>query len=75
VTGAGAPNGLSPITGTYSVTVGTAQAMVDYIGLTPGSVGLYQVNFVVPPVDKGTYPLQINIAGQLSNKPVITVGN
>jgi uncharacterized protein (TIGR03437 family) len=75
VTGAPAPNGLSWVTGNYTVTVGTVQAAVDYIGLTPGSIGLYQVNFTVPSIAKGTYPLQIDIAGQASNKPVITVGN
>jgi len=75
VTGAPTPNGLSPVTGNYTVTVGTVQATVDYIGLTPGSIGLYQVNFVIPPIAKGTYPIQINIAGQVSNKPTITVGN
>jgi uncharacterized protein (TIGR03437 family) len=75
VTGAGAPEGLSPITGSYVVTVGGVQANVDYIGLSPGSVGLYQVNFVIPEIAKGTYPVQISIAGQLSNKPLITVGN
>lgn len=75
VTGAPAPDGLSSITGSSAVTVGTLPAKVDYIGLTPGSIGLYQVNFEIPQIAKGTYPLQINIAGQLSNKPVITVGN
>jgi uncharacterized protein (TIGR03437 family) len=75
VTGAPAPDGLSPITGTYTVTVGSVPAAVDYIGLTPGSIGLYQVNFLVPAIANGTYPVQINIGGQLSNKPVITVGN
>jgi uncharacterized protein (TIGR03437 family) len=57
------------------VTVGTVQAAIDYVGLTPGSVGLYQANFAIPPIAKGTYSIQINIDGQLSNKPVITVGN
>jgi hypothetical protein len=33
------------------------------------------VNFTIPSIAKGTYPLQIDIAGQVSNKPVITVGN
>jgi uncharacterized protein (TIGR03437 family) len=75
VSGAPAPSGLSPITGTYSVTVGTATAEVKYIGLTPGSIGLYQVNFVVPQLAKGSYAVQIDIAGQFSNKPVISVGN
>jgi uncharacterized protein (TIGR03437 family) len=75
VTGAPAPSGLSWLTGTYSVTVDGAGAQIDYIGLTPGSVGLYQVNFVVPSLAKGTYAVQIDIAGQLSNEPVISVGN
>ena len=75
VTGAPAPDGLSGVTGTYSVTVDNVSAVVEYIGLTPASIGLYQVNFTVPSVPKGTYPLQITIAGQASNQPVITVGN
>jgi len=75
VTGAAAPDGLSWVTGSYTVTVGAVPAVVDYIGLTPGSVGLYQVNFTVPSIAKGTYPVQINIAGQLSNEPVMTIGN
>ncbi|MGA2136914.1 MAG: hypothetical protein ABSH50_31880 [Bryobacteraceae bacterium] len=75
VTGAAAPSGLSSLNANYTVTVGTAQAVIDYIGLTPGSVGLYQANFAIPSVAKGTYPIEITIAGQVSNKPVITVGN
>ncbi len=75
VTGVPAPDGLSPITGDYSVTVGGISAKVDYIGLAPESVGEYQVNFIVPQLAKGNYAVQITIAGQESNKPVITVGN
>jgi uncharacterized protein (TIGR03437 family) len=75
VTGGPAPNGLSPVTGNYSVTVGTVPAQVLYIGLSPGWAGLYQVDFVIPQIAKGTYPLQITIAGQASNEPVIAVGN
>ncbi len=75
VTGAPAPNGLSPVTSDNSVTVGGTQAVVSYIGLTPGSIGLYQANFTVPQVNRGTYPVVITIAGQKSNNPVMTVGN
>jgi uncharacterized protein (TIGR03437 family) len=58
------------------VTVGGIPSpSVIYIGLSPGSVGLYQANFVVPQIAKGTYPVQITIAGQASNGPVISVGN
>jgi uncharacterized protein (TIGR03437 family) len=73
VTGSPAPKGLSPVTGNNSVTVGTAPATIKYIGLTPGSIGLYQANFIVPQLAKGTYAVQISIAGQLSNKPLMTV--
>jgi len=70
----GAPaSGAYSITGNGTVTVGTASAIVKYIGLTSGSIGLYQVNFIVPQLAKGAYAVQINIAGQLSNKPVMTV--
>lgn len=75
VTGAPAPLVLDSVTGNYSVTVGGAQALIDYIGLTPGSIGLYQVNFVVPAIAKGTFPLVITIAGQASNAPLMTVSN
>lgn len=74
-TGAAAPNGLSPVTGQSSVTVNGVSAKVNYIGLTPQSIGLYQANFVIPNVPKGTYPVVITIAGVPSNNPVITVSN
>jgi uncharacterized protein (TIGR03437 family) len=74
-TGAPAPGGLSPVTGDNSITLGGEQAMVVYMGLTPGSIGLYQANFIVPQIDKGNYPLVITIAGQASNNPVMTVSN
>jgi uncharacterized protein (TIGR03437 family) len=45
------------------------------MGLTPGSIGLYQANFVVPQIAKGTYPVVLTISGQASNNPVMTVSN
>ncbi len=75
ITGAASPSGLSPVTGDNSITVGGISADVKYVGLTPGSVGLYQANFIVPQIAKGTYPLVITIAGQASNNPVMTVSN
>jgi uncharacterized protein (TIGR03437 family) len=75
VTGAPAPGSLSPVTGNNSVTVGGVQANVVYMGLTPGSIGLYQANFDVPAVAKGAFPVVITIAGQASNNPVMNVSN
>ncbi len=74
VSGKPSPNGLSPLTATgSSVTVGGQQATIVYIGLTPESVGLYQVNFFVPPLAKGTYPVILTIGGQVSNTAFMTV--
>lgn len=75
VSGQPAPPGLSPVTGQNSVTVGNGAARVAYMGLTPGSIGLYQVNFIVPQLAKGTYPVVITIDGQASNAPVMTISN
>jgi uncharacterized protein (TIGR03437 family) len=74
VSGAAAPSGLSPVTGANGITVGGVKATVDYMGLTAGAIGLYQANFVVPPLAAaGAYPVVITIAGQTSNNPVMNV--
>jgi uncharacterized protein (TIGR03437 family) len=75
VTGAPTPSGLSQISADYTVKVSGVEATVNYIGLTPGSIGLYQANFVVPRVAAGDHPLLITIAGQNSNNPLIAVSN
>jgi len=74
-TGSPAPMGLSPVSGRNSITVGGVAAVVSYIGLTPGSIGLYQANFTVPQLAKGSYPVVITIAGMASNNPVMNVSN
>jgi uncharacterized protein (TIGR03437 family) len=82
VSGSPAPAGLSPVTGNNSVTVGGMNATVVYMGLTAGSIGLYQANFLVPQLAKGSYPVVITITGQASNtlggpypNPVMTISN
>jgi uncharacterized protein (TIGR03437 family) len=82
VSGEPAPFGLSPVTGSSTVTVGGVNSTVDYIGLTPGGIGLYQANFVVPRIAAGTYAVVITISGQASSalggpipQPVMTVSN
>jgi uncharacterized protein (TIGR03437 family) len=73
VTGSGSPTGLSPVSGPSTVKVSGVEATVPYIGLTPGSIGLYQANFVIPRVAVGDHPLVITISGQNSNNPLIAV--
>jgi uncharacterized protein (TIGR03437 family) len=82
VTGA-YPTGSWPLPpGTYSIMIGDVPATsISYIGLSTGGVGLYQADFVVPQIAKGTYPLVITIAGQANtvgagvSLPVITISN
>ena len=72
-TGAGSPDGLSWVSGPYTVTVDGVEAAVNYIGLTPDSVGLYQANFVLPDVASGSHALVIAISGEASNAPLVSV--
>ncbi len=49
-------------------------AQIQFVGLTPGLVGVLQVNLVVPPgAPPGDWPLLIDIAGWNSNTPTVTV--
>jgi uncharacterized protein (TIGR03437 family) len=74
-TGAVSPAGLSPVTGAYTITVGgVAVTNISYVGLTPGSIGLYQASFVVPSgVPTGNQKVVLTISGQASNSPVMAV--
>jgi uncharacterized protein (TIGR03437 family) len=73
-TGAESPAGLSPVTGPYTITVNGVQATnISYVGLTPGSIGLYQASFVVPSVPAGSHAVILTISGQASNAPLLAV--
>lgn len=43
-------SGLTSLTGTFAITIGGSSATVNYAGLAPGVVGLYQFNVVVPAI-------------------------
>jgi uncharacterized protein (TIGR03437 family) len=66
---------LSHTTSTPTVTVGGMPATVLFSGLTPGAVGLYQVNVVVPAGSaKGVaVPVVIGMEGSTSNAVTIAV--
>ena len=56
------------------VTIGGFDAPVIFSGLTPGFIGLAQMNIVVPPgLTPGVYPLSVTIDGQTSNSATIAV--
>ena len=75
VTGQPSPNGLSPVTEKYTVTVAGQPATVNYLGLAPTLIGVYQLNFVIPSVAAGDRQLVVNIGGTASNAALISVAN
>jgi uncharacterized protein (TIGR03437 family) len=53
-----------------SVTVGGAQAFVQFYGIPPGLVGVSQVNFIVPSsIAPGVTPVVVTVGG-VSSPPV-----
>jgi uncharacterized protein (TIGR03437 family) len=72
--GSPSPGGLSSVTAPYSVTVGGQPVEVEYLGLTPGFVGLYQTNFTMPSLAPGSYPIVVTVGGVSSNAVMVNVG-
>jgi uncharacterized protein (TIGR03437 family) len=74
--GSGAAAGAEPLSrprGPVTATIADMPADVAFGGLTPGFVGLMQVNMKVPNLQPGTYPLVITVNGEKSNAAMITV--
>ena len=57
-----------------TVTIGGMNADVAFAGMTPGLVGLAQINAKVPDLSPGTYAVMIVQGDQTSNAPVLAVG-
>jgi uncharacterized protein (TIGR03437 family) len=74
-TGALSPSSpLAQVTSTATATIGPANAPVAFAGLTPGFVGLLQMNIVVPAsLSSGDYPLVVTINGEASNSGTVSV--
>ncbi len=72
----GAPASSDPLSNAKvvpTVTIGGANAVVQFAGMTPGFVGLGQINIVIPKLANGIYPVVVTQGGQASNNPVMSV--
>ena len=56
-----------------TATIGGQPAAVTFAGLSPGSVGLFQVNLRLPLIGSGSYPLEVSVNGISSNTRLVTV--
>jgi uncharacterized protein (TIGR03437 family) len=68
---------LAPTKTTPTVTVGGQPATVQWAGLAPTFIGLYQINVVLPtnltPAPPGDYPVVLTIDGAQSNTVTISI--
>ncbi|MEK7403646.1 MAG: putative Ig domain-containing protein, partial [Acidobacteriota bacterium] len=72
----GAPAPASPLSRArlqVTATIGGRSAEVLFAGLTPGFVGLLQVNLRIPELSAGNHPVVVTIGGVASNSALITV--
>ena len=72
VTGKPTPSQAFPVTENSSATIGGTTATLDFVGLTPGFIGLYQANIVVPKIAAGDHNLVITIGGTASPGALIS---
>jgi uncharacterized protein (TIGR03437 family) len=72
VTGHAAPGQAFPVTETVSAMIAGVAATVDYAGLTPGFIGLYQANIVVPKIGAGDHNMVITIGGTSSAAALVS---
>jgi uncharacterized protein (TIGR03437 family) len=72
VTGHAAPNQAFAVTEMSSATINGVAATLDYVGLTPGFIGLYQANIVVPKIAAGDHNLVITIGGTASPAALVS---
>lgn len=63
---------LSTATSSYSAMIGGADAPIDFLGLTPGLLGVMQINIHVPPTaTPGNLPVALTINGVQSQPGLI----
>ena len=74
-TGAAAPAAPPYVNATSAVSasIGSASAMVYFLGLAPGLVGLAQANLLVPNLPTGNYPLVVTVGGLASAPATVSV--
>ena len=58
-----------------SAAIGSSNAQIQFLGLTPDFAGLAQANITVPDLPSGDYPLVLTVGGYVSASVVISVSS
>jgi uncharacterized protein (TIGR03437 family) len=75
-TGLQASGPLAPAVVQPTVTIDGQMAAVPFAGLTPGGIGLYQINFLVPPTARpGALAVVVAQGEAVANAATLVVGN
>ena len=64
---------LSRPKGSASAAINNQPVEIAYAGLTPGFIGLMQMNLKIPSLAPGSYPLVVTINGEKSNAAMVTI--
>lgn len=64
---------LVQLTSPVNATIGSQTAQVIFAGLTPGLIGVVQINMLVPQLATGSYLLAVTIGSDVSNAANISV--
>ncbi len=68
-----APSTTNALIAPYQILFGNTVAPLQYAGLAPGIVGLYQFNVVVPNVaPSNTVPVSVSLKGNVSTQTLYT---
>lgn len=64
----------SPVSSNYEVRIGGQKATVEFFGAVPGSIGLYQINVVIPNVGSGDQAIELTVDGERNNQNLVLSG-
>lgn len=64
----------SPVTSAYKLEIGGVEATVEFFGAVAGSVGLYQINAIVPNVSPGEQKIELRVAGVQNSQNLFLSG-